>query len=118
LLRHEVGHVVEAKTLTEFRYDEGARALAETSVRHSDNGYGLNGGMPEQQALDLDHRDVLTAANDDPALTRSRRILARARGRSADDGAGGAARARRWSPRGKVQKFKLREMAKAFSRTA
>jgi hypothetical protein len=40
---------------------------------------------------------IMIAKVGDPALALSRRILARAReGRGADDGAGGAARARRW----------------------
>ena len=65
LLFQEGDHLIEGQRCVLAQTDEGAGAFAEARIGIADNGGGLDGGMLEQQALDLDYGDVLTAANDD-----------------------------------------------------
>ena len=47
-----------------FQHDEGVRRLAPALVRQPDDG-DLDGRVADQDALHLDRRDVLAAADDD-----------------------------------------------------
>src|SRR5690348_11053830 len=66
LLRDEiVEHVAEREGEAVPQLHERAGPLAEPLVGIADDGDLLDGGMLEQQTLDLDDRDVLAAADDD-----------------------------------------------------